>query len=68
MQDPSSTPAQVPEAHEGVRYPNPTSKSIDAPAGKADQAGTQRLVWRLFFGILLGALVAGVLLGLATHN
>lgn len=68
MPDAPSTPSEVPDAHEGVRYANPTSKSLDAPAAKTDRAGTQRLVWRLFFALLLCVIVGGVVLGLVTRN
>lgn len=64
MANPSSTPPEVPPAHEGVHYDNPTSKSIRGPVAGTDRTGTQRLVWGLFFVLMLCVVATGVVLGL----
>jgi hypothetical protein len=67
MANSNSTPSAAPPAHEGVHYPNPSSKSLEAPAPKAEREGTQRLVWPLFFVLLLCVLAMSVVLGLVTR-
>ncbi len=64
MSNPGSIPAEVPSAHEGAHYPNPSSKPLTGPLGKADRDGTQRLVWMLFFILLLCVVAIGIVLGL----
>jgi hypothetical protein len=65
MAQPSSTPAEVPKAHDGAHYDNPTSKAVLGPAGAADKTSTQRIVWVLLFVMMAAVVVAGVMLGLS---
>jgi hypothetical protein len=51
-------------AHDGARYANPTSKPLEGSVGKGDRDGTQQLVWRLFFVLILCVVAMGIVLGL----
>jgi hypothetical protein len=62
---PSSKPTDAPPAHEGAHYDNPASKPIVSPARKGDREGVQRLVWALFFVLILGVVATGVVLGVS---
>ena len=68
LSDPGSTTPDVPRAHEGAHYANPTSKQVEVPVSKADQTGTQRVVWRLFFVLVLCVVVLVVAMGLVTRH
>jgi hypothetical protein len=61
-------PSKVPQPHEGVRYANPSSKQLDVPVDQVDRDGTQRVVWRLFFVLVLCFVAMGVVLGLVTRH
>jgi hypothetical protein len=58
------TAAAVPPAHEGAHYQNPSSKSLEGPVARTDRADTQRLVWKVFFALILCVVAMGVVLGL----
>ena len=64
MANPSSATPEVPAAHEGPHFDNAVSKRPDGPVGTADRESTQRLVWVLFFILILGGVVTGAALGL----
>jgi len=64
MANPSSATPDVPAAHEGPHFDNAVSKRPEGPVGKTDQEGIQRLVWVLFFILILGGVVTGAALGL----
>ena len=64
MAQPNTTPAEVPEAHDGAHYDNPTSKPVLGPVGLADKTSTQRVAWALLFMVMAGVLGAGFVLGL----
>jgi len=66
ISNPSSTPAQAPRAHEGKHYANPSSKPLLGPLGKNYRDTTQRLVWPVFFGLILCVVTIGIVLGLAS--
>lgn len=61
---PSTTPAEVPKAHDGAHYDNPTSKPVLGPVGVTDKTSTQRLTWVLLFVVMAGVVGAGFVLGL----
>ena len=61
-------PTEAPRPHEGVHYDNPSSKPLEGPVAKADQDGTQRFVWKLFFILILCVLAMGAALGLVTRH
>lgn len=56
--------ADVPQAHEGAHYPNPSSKPLRGPVAVTERTPIQRLVWRVFFVVILGVVALGVVLGL----
>jgi hypothetical protein len=58
-----STSTDAPPAHEGVHYQNPASKPIDGPMATSDRDGVQRVVWPLFFVLILCLVAIGVVLG-----
>jgi hypothetical protein len=62
--NPSSTPSEAPRAHEGAHYPNPSSKPLLGPLRQVDQDSTQRLIWPLFFVLILCVVAIGIVLGL----
>jgi hypothetical protein len=64
MAQPSSTPAEVPKAHDGAHYDNPTSKPVLGPVSVADKTSTQRITWVLLFTVMAGVIGAGFVLGL----
>jgi hypothetical protein len=59
-----SAASEVPPAHEGANYPNPSSKPLEGPVAATDRADTQRLVWKVFFVLILCVVAMGVVLGL----
>jgi hypothetical protein len=64
MAQTSSTPAEVPKAHDGAHYDNPTSKPVLGPVNVADKTSTQRITWVLLFTVMAGVIGAGFVLGL----
>ena len=55
-------PSVPPPPHEGEHYANPSSKTLTGPPPVDERDGVQRLVWRLFFGLIAAViLTAGVL-------
>lgn len=62
MADARATPSNVPSAQQGVHYTNPSSKPLRGPVPPEDRDGVQRLVWRLFFVLVLAVGVAGLVL------
>ena len=61
----SSKPTDARPAHDGAHYANPVSKPIVSPGRKADREGVQRLVWALFFILMLCVVATGVVLGVS---
>jgi len=51
-----------------MHYANPSSKPLDGPVSKADRDGTQRLVWKLFFVLVLCGVALGIALGLSLRQ
>jgi hypothetical protein len=68
MNQPSSPPTDAPHPHEGVRYPNPSSKPLEGPVGQADRETTQRLVWKLFFVLMLCTFAMVIVIGLISRR
>jgi len=64
MTDASPAPPEVPHAHEGAHYSNPSSKPLEGPISRADRDGVQRVVWPLFYFLIASAVTLGVVLGL----
>jgi hypothetical protein len=67
MVNPSSSSPDVPAAHEGAHYANPSSKPLERP-GKTDRDGVQRLTWSLFFVLILCVVAGGLVLGLVQRH
>jgi len=68
MANPTSTPGKVPPPHEGAHYANPSSEPLESPVAKFDQEGTQRVVWKLFFVLMLCVVAIGTVFGLITSQ
>jgi hypothetical protein len=64
MANSSATPTEAPPAHDGVHYENPSSKQIDGPVSSAQRDSVQRVVWALFFIIILCVVAMGMVLGI----
>lgn len=64
MASASPLPPQVPPAHRGKHYANPSSKPLTGPPPLDERDGVQRLVWRLFFGLVVAVVLAAVVLSL----
>jgi hypothetical protein len=64
MANPSSASPAVPSAHEGAHYTNPGSKTLEGRVPATDREGTQRVVWVLFYLLILGGVGVGVLVGM----
>jgi hypothetical protein len=64
MANASPVPPTLPPAHEGVHHDNPSSKPLRAPVPPDERDGVQRLVWRLFFFLVLAVALAAVLLSI----
>lgn len=62
MANPNSVDTDAPHAHEGVHYDNPSTKPLRGRVARADRDGVQRVVWALFFVLILGAIATGVVL------
>jgi hypothetical protein len=58
----------VPRAHEGAHYANPSSKPLEAPLGPTEREGTQRMVWKLFFVVMLCVVAMVAVLGLVARH
>ncbi len=59
--DARTSTTRAPQAHTGAHYDNPSTKPLRRP-GHADRDGVQRVVWALFFVLILGAIATGLLL------
>lgn len=66
MVDADSGPSTVPSAHQGVHHNNPSSKSLRGPAPPNERDGVQRVVWRLFFVLVLAVGIAAVVLSIVS--
>lgn len=55
----------APPAQAGEHYVNPGSKPLLGPTPVADRGSVQRVVWPLFFLVLLGGIVLAIALNLA---
>jgi hypothetical protein len=60
--------AHVPEAHEGPHYANASSKPLLGPDAQAESELTQRVVWKLFFVLILCVIAMSVVLGLVWRH
>ena len=60
----SPLPPSVPLPHEGKHYANPSSKTLTGPPPMNERDGVQRLVWRLFFGLIAAVVLVAVVLSL----
>lgn len=68
MAEARAIPSVVPSAQPGVHHTNPSSKPLRGPAPPEDRDGVQRLVWRLFFVLVLAVGVAGVVLSIVNSH
>jgi hypothetical protein len=68
MANPTSPPTDAPRAHEGAHYANPSSKPLRGPVSTADREGTQRMIWKLFFVLILCVVAMVLVLGLVTRH
>lgn len=64
----SSPGSEVPQAHEGARYSNPSSKPLEGPVAKIDREDIQRVAWKLFFILILCGLAMAIVLGLVSRT
>jgi hypothetical protein len=60
--------AEVPQAHEGPHYRNPSSKPLQGPVAVTERTGTQRVVWKVFFVLILAVIAIGVVLGVVLRQ
>jgi hypothetical protein len=60
--------SEVPDAHEGKHYANPSSKALLGPVAKSDRELTQRVVWKLFFVLILCVIAMIVVLSFVSGH
>ncbi len=68
MPDPTTPASEVPHAHEGKHYANPSSKPLLGPVAKTDRELTQRVVWKLFFVLILCVVAMTVVLSIVSRQ
>lgn len=68
MTDHSAPATEVPPPHEGVHYANPSSKPLKVPASPSEREGTQRLVWKVFFVLVLCVFAMVMVMGLVARH
>jgi hypothetical protein len=68
MANPTSPPTDAPPAHEGAHYANPSSRPLRGPLSPTDREGTQRVVWKVFFVLILCVVAMVLVLGLVTRH
>lgn len=56
----------APPAQPGEHYANPDTKPLLGPAPVSDRSSVQRVVWPLFFFVLIGAIGLAVALSLTS--
>ena len=61
-----STPTRVPRAHAAPHYLSSYSKPAKGSLSAADRDTMQRLVWKLFFMLVVGVFVVGLVLSSLT--
>lgn len=58
----------APPAHPGAHYDNPGSKPLLGPTPVTDRGSVQRVVWPLFFLILLSGIALLIAVNLIIHS